>query len=221
VPYLEELAGEAARTGLPLIRPMVLAFPADERAALHRYQYMLGPDLLVAPIYQPGTRRSVYLPAGEWYDYFSGRRHSGPIEIEAEAPLDRMPLFVRAGAVIEMLPPDVDTLVPRHRDMAADVVAVDQRRVLHVWPERPQAIRRWRTASGMAIERSADGAKSRLRLSSVPAREVTVILRASPGVEIAGSAQLAADPLAAPEGARAIRVTAAVRPVELGWRAAR
>lgn len=133
-PYMRDAAHVAAETGLPLIRPMPLAFQDEPETWPHTFQFMFGPDLLVAPLYQPGTRRSVYLPKGDWIDYWTLEPLTGPQLLEVEAPLERMPLYVRAGALIPLLPEDVDTLIPRHDDMARDVIAIDDRRVLQIWP---------------------------------------------------------------------------------------
>jgi alpha-glucosidase (family GH31 glycosyl hydrolase) len=133
-PYLYDAVHESAKSGMPVIRPMVLAFQDDREAWQHIYQYMYGPDLLVAPVVQPGTRRSVYLPRGRWIDYWSRVAVDGPRVIEVDAPLAHMPLYVRAGAILPLLPDDVQTLVRRHADMAADVVAIGDARVLEVWP---------------------------------------------------------------------------------------
>ena len=133
-PYIDNAAREASDRGMPIIRPMVLAFPDDKAAAEQRYEYLFGPDLLVAPMYQEGTRRSVYLPAGRWTDYWSGDRVEGPATVEAEAPLEITPLYVRDGAIIPMLPDDVQTLVGRSDDIDPGIVTIDDRRVLEIWP---------------------------------------------------------------------------------------
>jgi len=133
-PYIRAAAEESRATGMPIIRPMVLAFQDDRTAAAEEFQYMFGPDILVAPVYQPVTRRSVYLPKGTWIDWWTGKQLAGPAHVEADAPLDRIPLYVRAGAAIAMLPPDVDTLVPRTATMAKDVVTMDDRRIVQLWP---------------------------------------------------------------------------------------
>lgn len=142
-PYLYQAVHETARTGLPVIRPMPLAFPDDAEAHRHIYQYLYGPDLLVAPMYQPGTQRAVYLPAGTWYDYWTGQRHDGPQTIVTDAPLETMPLFVRAGAILPLLPADVQTLITRHATMAPDIVALDDRRILHIWPGASGVLTTW------------------------------------------------------------------------------
>lgn len=87
-------------------------------------EYYFGPDLLVAPILAPVTQRAVYLPEGNWIDYWTGKRISGPRTFTTEAPLDRIPVFLREGAILPKIPDDVMTLVP----------ALDARRVYELYP---------------------------------------------------------------------------------------
>jgi alpha-D-xyloside xylohydrolase len=162
-PYIFEAAHEAQRTGMPIIRAMLLAYPEDAEAAKHPYQYRFGPDLLVAPMYQGGSHRTVYLPEGEWLDYWTGNRYRGKQTFEVNAPLDTMPLFVRAGAMIPMLPPDVDTLVPRSDSIAEDVVTLDDRRVIRVWPGKAGRFSTWEDMTGTL---HADATKGTLSISS-------------------------------------------------------
>jgi alpha-D-xyloside xylohydrolase len=106
LPYLYSCAHEAAATGVPIMRALPLEFPDDARAYAEDYEYMLGPALLVAPIVEPSGRadlrasRKVYLPEGQWYDYWTDKRLRGPATVTVVAPLDTLPVFVRAGAVI-------------------------------------------------------------------------------------------------------------------------
>jgi len=102
-PYLYSLAHEAHHTGLPVIRAMPLVFPDDPNTYDKDLQFMLGPWLLVAPIYDAGEERTVYLPEGVWFDYWTGERHSGPATVRVRAPLDTLPLFVRGGAILPMM----------------------------------------------------------------------------------------------------------------------
>ncbi len=133
-PYINAAAHEAATTGMPIIRPMVFAFQSDPAAAAHIYQYMFGPDLLVAPMYAGGTRRTVYLPKGDWLNYWTGSKDTGPRTIDVEAPIAQVPLFVRAGAIIEMLPPDINTLITKNDKLDKSAIPLDDRRIVQVWP---------------------------------------------------------------------------------------
>ncbi|MGD8624311.1 MAG: glycoside hydrolase family 31 protein, partial [Anaerolineae bacterium] len=99
LPYIYTAAWQAARSGLPMMRPLALAYPHDLATYGLDDQFLFGDALLAAPVGHPGQRsRPVYLPGGEWYDFWSGERRSG--RIEAEAPLARLPLYVRAGTVL-------------------------------------------------------------------------------------------------------------------------
>ena len=105
LPYTYTLAWQAHEDGLPLMRPLVLNYPDDPRVWALGHQFLWGDDLLVAPVTREGaTTWAVYLPAGVWYDFWTGARHAGPGGITVEAPLERLPLFVRAGAIIPMGP---------------------------------------------------------------------------------------------------------------------
>jgi alpha-D-xyloside xylohydrolase len=115
-PYIQSTALEAGRTGMPFLRALPLAFPEDPNGAAWDHEYMFGPWFLAAPIIHRiddvarknvhrGGRptNAVYLPQGEWIDYWTGRSHRGPIVVDAPASLDVMPLYVRAGAIIPMM----------------------------------------------------------------------------------------------------------------------
>ena len=105
LPYTYTLAWQAHVLGLPLMRPLVLNYPDDPRVWGLGHQFLWGDDLLVAPVTREGaTAWPVYLPAGAWYDFWTGARHEGPSGITVDAPLDRLPLFVRSGAVVPMGP---------------------------------------------------------------------------------------------------------------------
>jgi alpha-glucosidase (family GH31 glycosyl hydrolase) len=99
VPLVAELWRTAERTGMPVARPLWLAYPGDAAAARQDQEWMLGPDLLVAPVVTEGaTSRRVYLPAGCWREATTGARYDGPAEREVPAPLDRLPYFTRCGS---------------------------------------------------------------------------------------------------------------------------
>ena len=94
--YIEGLVKEASETGLPLIRAMHLGFPGDPGIYAFEDQYMFGSSLLVAPVLEAGARsREVYLPEGSWEDFYTGEKIEGGRVIEADAPLDKIPVFWR------------------------------------------------------------------------------------------------------------------------------
>lgn len=102
-PTLKALGEEAAKTGLPIMRPMILEFPDDARFVHEDTQYMLGPDLLVAPVVQQGAKtRTVKFPKGTWRHLLERMPHEGPSE--ADVPVDLMTpaVFVRDGATLQV-----------------------------------------------------------------------------------------------------------------------
>lgn len=105
MPYLVTAFMRAVETGEPVQQPLVFAYQTDRLTREIDDQFLVGRDLLAAPVYAPGaTARQLYLPAGEWYDWQSDTWHPGEQFIVAAAPLDRIPLFARAGAVIPLWP---------------------------------------------------------------------------------------------------------------------
>ena len=99
-PYLHELMQVAAQRGIPPLRPLFLEFPEDPTCETIEDQFMLGPEILVAPVLVQGARqRKVYLPAGQnWMDAWSGDVYSGGRPIEIPAPLETIPVFLKAGS---------------------------------------------------------------------------------------------------------------------------
>ncbi len=104
LPYLYHYALLAAETSLPILRPMWLEFPDDPLTYSLDLQYTFGEEFLVAPVYHPSGRRPVYLPAGRWVDYWSHEVIQGPALLKVEAPLEKLPLYLRANALIPTIP---------------------------------------------------------------------------------------------------------------------
>ncbi len=105
VPYVRAAAATAARSGLPIVRPLFLGDPSDERGWALADQYGYGPALWVAPVLERGAReREVSLPRGDWIDFWTGGRVEGGGEILAPAPLDRIPVYVRSGSLVVTYP---------------------------------------------------------------------------------------------------------------------
>lgn len=103
LPYVYSTAEQAHRTGLPMMRAFWMAYPGDEQALLRDDQYMWGDAFLVAPVLEKGARqRKVYLPAGEWWDFWTGERMSGGREVTRSVDLATIPLYVKTGSVIPM-----------------------------------------------------------------------------------------------------------------------
>jgi sulfoquinovosidase len=152
-PYLKAYGAEYAETGLPIMRHLWLTYPDDPvvwrglpddprfdafaavgRPERELFQYLLGDQLLVAPIIDEGaTSRPVYLPAGRWYDLRTGEAFVGPTVVEATAAPGEIPVFAPAGALVPRLPSGVETLVPTDDPEVVDVSDVADRMVVDVF----------------------------------------------------------------------------------------
>ena len=105
MPYTYTLAWEARNSGMPLMRAMWLHYPNDAKATGIGSQYLWGRDLLIAPVFKKGaTTWDVYLPAGDWYDWWTNEKKQGGKTISREVDLATMPVYVRAGAIIPFDP---------------------------------------------------------------------------------------------------------------------
>lgn len=114
-PYIYTYAQEASTNGIPIMRAMAFAFPEDPSIwqANAEFQYGFGRDLLVAPIYfSHTTHRYIYLPQGLWRNFWTGEVLDGGQEIVVQAELNQIPVLARAGAIIPLLDPSPDTLLP-------------------------------------------------------------------------------------------------------------
>jgi alpha-D-xyloside xylohydrolase len=107
LPYIYGEASRVTFAGSTLMRPLVLDFPNDPKALDQTAEFMFGHAFLVAPVLAPGVKEwAVYLPEtpGGWYDFWTNERFAGGKTVSVEAPLDRIPLFVRSGSVIPLGP---------------------------------------------------------------------------------------------------------------------
>jgi alpha-glucosidase/alpha-D-xyloside xylohydrolase len=104
LPYTYSIAYKSYQTGAPFMRALFMDFPNDSNVADIPDEYMFGPAFLVAPVTEQGaTHRKVYLPAGcDWYNYWTNERIKGGQTITANAPIDTIPLFVRAGSIVPL-----------------------------------------------------------------------------------------------------------------------
>jgi alpha-D-xyloside xylohydrolase len=126
-PYLYNTAWEAHTYGYPMLRPLMLEFPDDPATATIDDVYMLGNDLLIAPIFNDSpdpVNRTLYLPQGDWYDFWTDELVSGGRYITRQTPLETLPIYVRAGAILPFMPP---------ADYVGDEVPDEI--TLHVYPD--------------------------------------------------------------------------------------
>jgi alpha-D-xyloside xylohydrolase len=105
MPYIYSLAWKTTSEGYTVMRPLVMDFRGDKRAQDVGDQFLLGPAVLVNPVTEPGaTSRHLYLPDAKWFDFWMGTAVAGPRAIDAPAPIDRIPLYVRAGSILPIGP---------------------------------------------------------------------------------------------------------------------
>lgn len=105
LPYIYSAFAQCSQDGTPVARPLFMVDPSDDHLRSLDDEFMLGDAILVAPVLEPGvTQREVYLPRGAWYEFDTGKLIDGAQSVTAAAPLERMPLYVRAGKVVAMWP---------------------------------------------------------------------------------------------------------------------
>jgi len=125
MPYIYTYAEVAARTGLPVVRPLVLEYQDDPSVHQLDTQYLLGEDILVAPVFTESGIRSVYLPDGEWRNYWTDERHEGGQTIDVDVELDEMPVFVRSGSVLPLREPTQSVQPGTPDQLELDVTMAD------------------------------------------------------------------------------------------------
>ena len=124
MPYIYSLFYEATQNGMPIARSLTLSEPQNPMIYKENYEneYLLGPSLLIVPVSSAVQITKAYLPAGEWYDFYSDQLYQGNTEIYADAPKERLPVFVKAGAII-----------PMQADTHALTVVTDFKLYLHLY----------------------------------------------------------------------------------------
>jgi alpha-glucosidase len=101
LPYIYNEMQQASQTGVPAMRPLFLNFPDDENVARMNDEFLFGDNLLVAPVLNQGaTDRDVYLPKGNWYDFWTGHKFAGGQTIQQPVSIDSIPIFVRGGGFV-------------------------------------------------------------------------------------------------------------------------
>jgi alpha-glucosidase len=122
LPYLYSLFYEAHTTGIPILRPLVMEYQDDPSVRNLSNEFLVGEYLLVAPILDPGViERSVYLPKGSWYALESKEVHLGGRWTFAHGPLDKLPVFVKEGAVLSMVEPGANTIGLLEKPIRLDI----------------------------------------------------------------------------------------------------
>ncbi|MEI7634401.1 MAG: TIM-barrel domain-containing protein [bacterium] len=135
IPYIYDAWREYHDTGIPLVRPLYYDWPEMSEAYKRPGQYMFGPDIMAAPVAEPGDFVSscalskIWLPPGAWVNWFTGETVEGPRQIARAVPLEEIPLWVRAGAIIPTAPVYTDeiTSMPQRDPSASDATATDRK----------------------------------------------------------------------------------------------
>ena len=105
MPYIYSVAWKVTSENYTMMRPLVMDFRTDMRAQNTGDEFLFGPAILVSPVTEPGaTTRHLYLPQSTWYDFWTGTSQEGAQALDATAPLERMPLYVRAGSILPLGP---------------------------------------------------------------------------------------------------------------------
>lgn len=171
LPYFVTLAHLARRTGAPYVRPLWWGAPEDRALRDCEDAFLLGDCLLVAPVLDPGAdRRAVRLPRGLWYDTATGKRYAGPGEVLVDAPLGRIPVLARAGAVMPVRGEDggleLEVWAPAPGGTGGGLVVRD---VGDGWnePEVERYVARWGVGREVVVEREGEDG---VREPSAPVR---------------------------------------------------
>jgi alpha-glucosidase (family GH31 glycosyl hydrolase) len=113
IPYIYTYTWQAHTQSLPLLRPLYLAYPSLDEAYQHSHEYFFGDEMLVAPVLDASGNRTVYLPPGNWIDFFTGKHYEGGRSFTAHYEVDQTPVFVRDGAIVpEQEPSDYSDARP-------------------------------------------------------------------------------------------------------------
>jgi alpha-glucosidase (family GH31 glycosyl hydrolase) len=188
LPYIYSAVAETHATGMPLMRGLWLHFPEDEKARAMADEYMFGPALLVAPVLEAGAAtRTVYLPAGSWWNFWTNEQLQGGRTVEVSAALETIPVFVRAGTTLARGP--VKQFVNQESDVPISLTVYpgsDGVSALYEDDGRTFAFERgdfsstelrWDDAAGTLILRSSGGKRQPTRqfnagLAGTPLRQI-------------------------------------------------
>jgi hypothetical protein len=142
VPYSAMLMTQAQLLGTAPIRPLPLAFPTDAAGFAHADdEYLLGPDLLVAPVVEAGvTGRVVHLPPGSWVHWWSDQVMAGGADVTVAAPLGQPAFFARAGGLVPILPPGIDTLGDATEPGVVTLASRATEMTARAWPSGPASV---------------------------------------------------------------------------------
>ena len=178
-PYFYTYANEAAKTGLPVMRDLLLESPDDQKTYDCTGEYLLGEKILVAPVLEQGaSTRSLYLPQGSWVDYWTGKILEGGREVTVPAPLEHIPILVRAGSILPLISPETETL-------ASDLAGTNYRAITNdltwrIFPSSAPVHSRFTLYDDTTIEGNQEAARIEVHATHSPVeRNYEVILPAA------------------------------------------
>lgn len=127
LPYLYSIFFEAHQSGMPVARSLAIDYPHDQNIYETAYQneYLFGPAILVAPEKSSQKLTKVYLPEGDWYDFYSDKRMHGNKVVAAESPIDQLPLYIKAGSIIPLQSPVQSTFEPPRNTLYLNIYKGD------------------------------------------------------------------------------------------------
>ncbi len=198
VPFFRVQALRATESGYPPVAHPSMLWPEDTAGHDDPYIYVLGGDILVAPVTAPGaTTRALHLPPGRWAHFYTGESFTGPSDITVDAPIGTPAVFVRVGALLPLGPADLDTLV----DVDPPLVGPSQRPYLRAWSfpgERATVA----TEEGPEIEvqRTTDGLRVRMTPTATGISDVRFqieLANAEPAITGVSSVTAGATPVVA------------------------
>jgi alpha-D-xyloside xylohydrolase len=175
-PYFYSYSHQASQNGLPIIRHPMLEFPEDPQTYDAEQEYMLGEHILVAPVIQEGaTTRSLYLPQGDWANFWNGEMVRGGHQVTVPAPLDQIPILVQSGSILPFINSDTASLVDSSgSDQEASRV---HDLIWRVFPASHASTSTFRLWDGTSASAEQDSSHARIRVENSPMqRHYEVIL---------------------------------------------
>lgn len=173
-PYLYTVTAEARDRGLPVMRHLLLEYPDDPQAWNVHDQYLLGDRLLVAPVLEEdAVERTLYLPAGRWWHWWSGEPFTGPGEVTVPAPIGEIPLFVKDGTLLPLFDGPIDTLAVEDDPELRGWTDLNESMTLRYYGNGSDQLTLW---DGTRIDYRRDyGAAGDLSIDDGPSRSYRVV----------------------------------------------
>ncbi len=188
LPYLYSSVRECTQSGIPVMQALWLHYPDDPKAVACGDQYLWGKNILVAPIVEQGaTSRRVYLPHGDWFDYWSGEKIKGGHELFRPVDLETMPLFVRAGSLLPLGP--IKQFVNEKVDEPLSITIYPGNDAAFLLYEDDGVSFNYRKGEWMGIEMKWEDAPRIFSLRLAPASKMLAPMRRSVQVRLANTAR--------------------------------